>query len=154
MSGSSSARGPLRDHKDMPGHLARRFQQLASAVFHAQMEATGCDLTSVQYAALATVARRPRIDQATLANEIAYDRATITGVVDRLLKKGLLSRTVNEADRRARELQVTEEGAALLQAIEPAVDRAQQAITARLTAREAEQLMTLLGKAVDLNPAD
>ena len=80
---------PFEDMKEMPGHLARRFQQLAVAAFLSQMDAIGCDLTPVQYAALSTVRDRPGIDQATLAGEIAYDRATITGVVDRLVKKGL-----------------------------------------------------------------
>jgi hypothetical protein len=45
--------------KDMPGHLARRFQQIAVAVFLAEVEAAGFDLTPVQYAALAAIAAPP-----------------------------------------------------------------------------------------------
>ena len=52
----------------------------------------------------------PGIDQATLAGLIAYDRTTITGVVDRLVQKGLLVRQASRTDRRARELQITDEG--------------------------------------------
>jgi len=93
----------VKDQHDMPGHLARRFQQIAVAVFLAEVEAAGYDLTPVQYAALATVRTNPGIDQITLAGLIAYDRTTITGVVDRLVQKGLLVRRASSRDRRARE---------------------------------------------------
>src|SRR3954470_14992511 len=73
----------------MPGHLARRFQQIAVAVFLAEVGDAGFDLTPVQYAALATIKANPGLDQVTLAGLIAYDRTTITGVVDRLVQKGV-----------------------------------------------------------------
>lgn len=77
----------MKDNNDMPGHLARRFQQIAVAVFLAEVEDAGFDLTPVQYAALATIKANPGLDQVTLAGLIAYDRTTITGVVDRLVQK-------------------------------------------------------------------
>jgi DNA-binding MarR family transcriptional regulator len=78
----------VKDNNDMPGHLARRFQQIAVAVFLAEVGDAGFDLTPVQYAALATIKANPGLDQITLAGLIAYDRTTITGVVDRLVQKG------------------------------------------------------------------
>ena len=87
----------MTDNNDKPGHLARRFQQIAVAVFHAAVEEAGYDLTPVQYAALTEIATQPGIDQATLAGLIAYDRTTITGVVDRLVQKGLLVRQARHA---------------------------------------------------------
>lgn len=139
----------FEDLKDMPGHLARRFQQLAVAAFLSQMDAAGCDLTPVQYAALSTVRDRPGIDQATLAGEIAYDRATITGVVDRLVKKGLLDRVVSPSDRRQRELSITSEGIEQLSKIQPAVASAQQLILSGLDEEERINLLHLLRKAID-----
>src|SRR5215468_12218473 len=85
----------VRDNNDMPGHLARRFQQIAVAVFLAEVEDAGYDLTPVQYAALAAIKANPGIDQVTLAGLIAYDRTTITGVIDRLVQKGFLVRQAN-----------------------------------------------------------
>lgn len=140
---------PFEDMKEMPGHLARRFQQLAVAAFLSQMDAIGCDLTPVQYAALSTVRDRPRIDQATLAGEIAYDRATITGVVDRLVKKGLLDRIVSPTDRRQRELSITLEGIEQLTKIQPSVDAAQKLILSGLDEAERNSLLHLLRKAID-----
>src|SRR6266849_3925335 len=96
----------LREIHEMPGHLARRFQQIAVAVFLAEVEGAGYDITPVQYAALAAVGANPEIDQVTLAGLIAYDRTTITGVVDRLVLKELMTRHESSQDRRARELKI------------------------------------------------
>ena len=90
------------DATEAPGHLARRFHQIAVAVFHAEVEAAGSDLTPVQYAALTQIADEPGLDQATLAGLIAQDRTTMGGVVERLVEKGFVARAVSRKDRRAR----------------------------------------------------
>lgn len=139
----------MRENEHMPGHLARRFQQIATSIFHAEVEASGFDLTPVQYAALLAIYRHPGVDQITLAGLIAYDRTTITGVIDRLERKGLVTRAVNDADRRARELRITDAGVETLDRIQPAVEAAQHVLLSGLSAREAEQFMRLLRKAID-----
>ena len=138
----------MKDLNDKPGHLARRFQQIAVAVFHAEMEDAGFDLTPVQYAALAAISAYPGMDQASLAGTIAYDRTTITGVIDRLVQKDLVTRKASARDRRARELQMTETGKRTLRAITPAVEAAQRIMLRGLSAKEAAQLMQLLRKAI------
>jgi DNA-binding MarR family transcriptional regulator len=139
---------PVKDNSDMPGHLARRFQQIAVAVFLAEVGDAGFDLTPVQYAALATIKANPGLDQVTLAGLIAYDRTTITGVIDRLVQKGLAERRASRRDRRARELEVTDEGKRTLRKITPAVESAQRIMLRGLSAREGEELMRLLHKAI------
>ncbi len=134
--------------QDMPGHLARRFQQIAVAVFLAEVEAAGFDLTPVQYAALAAIAANPAIDQITLAGLIAYDRTTITGVIDRLAQKGLVVRRASARDRRSRELLITENGRRTLDAITPAVEAAQRLMVRGLTRAEAKELVRLMQKAI------
>ena len=138
----------MTDAHDMPGHLARRFQQIAVAVFLAEVEGAGYDLTPVQYAALAAVSTNQGIDQVTLAGLIAYDRTTITGVIDRLVQKGLAERRASSRDRRARELEITDEGKRTLRKITPAVDSAQRIMLRGLSAKEGEELMRLLHKAI------
>jgi DNA-binding MarR family transcriptional regulator len=135
--------------QDRPGHLARRFQQIAVAVFHAEVEQNGYDLTPVQYAALAMLQFNPGVDQATLAGLIAYDRTTIAGVVDRLEQKGLIMRRVSSRDRRARELGLTDAGRQTLAGIEPAVEAAQQIMLRGLTPAEGRELKRLLRKTID-----
>jgi MarR family transcriptional regulator, temperature-dependent positive regulator of motility len=138
----------MTETEDMPGHLARRFQQIAVAVFLAEVEQAGFDLTPVQYAALAAISANPGIDQITLAGLIAYDRTTITGVIDRLVQKNLVIREPSSRDRRARVLTITTEGKKTLRAITPAVEAAQATMLRGLTGAEAKELMRLLRKAI------
>jgi MarR family transcriptional regulator, temperature-dependent positive regulator of motility len=133
---------------EMPGHLARRFQQIAVAVFLAEVEGGGYSLTPVQYAALAAVDANPGVDQITLAGLIAFDRTTITGVVDRLVQKGLIERRERSRDRRARELTMTVAGRRTLRGMTPAVEDAQRLMLRGLTDREAKDLVRLLQKAI------
>ena len=84
----------------------------------------------------------------TLAGLIAYDRTTITGVIDRLVQKGLIKRRASSRDRRARELAVTDEGRRALRRITPAVESAQRVLLRGLSAKEGEELIRLLRKAI------
>jgi DNA-binding MarR family transcriptional regulator len=138
----------MKDIHVMPGHLARRFQQIAVAVFLTEVEDAGYDLTPVQYAALAAIRSNPGIDQITLAGLIAYDRSTITGVIDRLAQKQLIARRESSRDRRARELNVTDAGGQALRAMTPAVEAAQRTMLNGLTEKEARELVRLLQKAI------
>ncbi len=136
------------DPTEAPGHLARRFQQIAVAVFHAEVGAAGGDLTPVQFAALTKIAAEPGLDQATLAGLIAYDRTTIGGVVDRLVEKGFVAREISAKDRRARELRITKAGRDMLKRIAPAVEETQRILLSGLSEKEAAQFMKLLNKAI------
>ncbi|MDF1747546.1 MAG: MarR family transcriptional regulator [Alphaproteobacteria bacterium] len=137
----------MADITNMPGHLIRRLHQISQSVFAEMIQSAGIDLTPVQYAALKTIISNPGIDQATLAGAIAYDRATIGGVIDRLERKGLVQRTMNERDRRARELTALDAGRDLLGKAEPVVAEIQLAMLDGLNDVDRAQLVTLLVKA-------
>ena len=51
------------DARTMPGHLARRLQQLAVALFNE--EVAELSMTPVQYSALHAICKQPGIDQKT-----------------------------------------------------------------------------------------
>ena len=75
-----------------PGHLIRRLHQISTNIFMLRVKEAGCDLTPVQFAAMQALKASPDIDQAQIASLIAYDRATIGGVLKRLEKKGYIKR--------------------------------------------------------------
>lgn len=137
----------------LPGFIVRRLHQISVSIFDDEMAAAGIDLTQVQYAALSALSSWPRIDQGTLAGLIAYDRVTIGGVVDRLVAKGLVSRLVNESDRRARTLALTAAGSKILKRAGPPVRRIQRHILAGLTAAERTVLIALLARTTTANNA-
>lgn len=141
----------LEDLYAKPGHLIRRSQQIAVAIF--MEECAGRDITPIQYAVLSVLAARPGIDQSTLAGLAALDRSTLGDVVARLARRGLLRRTPDPQDRRSRVLTLTPAGSRLLGDIEVPVRRAQRRMLAPLNAAERKLLMSLLAQLVDVNGA-
>lgn len=131
---------------DMAGHLIRRMHQQSTQVFAQRTQAAGFDLTAVQFAALDAIHAHPATDQASVAEAIAYDRATIGGVIDRLEHKGWVRRVVNERDRRARELSLTPEGERTHAALLPVVQALQDDILGPLNDVERAHLLRLARK--------
>jgi DNA-binding MarR family transcriptional regulator len=136
------------DSLDMAGHLIRRLHQLSTQVFVQRTQAAGFDLTPVQFAALDAIGHHPGTDQATVAELIAYDRATIGGVIERLEQKGWVDRVVSERDRRARVLSLTAEGERILQALVPVVRNLQDEILASLGEADRARFLRLARQAV------
>ena len=132
----------------MPGHLVRRMHQASQAIFDASVAEAGIDLTSVQFAALAMIGANPGIDQASLANAIAFDRPTTGGVIDRLEAKGFVRREITKADRRMRHLYLEPAGKAILDGATPIVRRVQDLMLEGLSETERATLLRLLSKAL------
>ena len=136
------------DSLDMAGHLIRRLHQLSTLVFVQRTQAAGYDLTPIQFAALDAIHNHPGTDQATVAELIAYDRATIGGVIERLEQKGWVDRVVSERDRRARVLSLTAEGERILQALVPVVRNLQNEILQALGEADRARFLRLARQAV------
>ena len=132
----------------MAGHLIRRLNQASTQVFTRRLGEAGFDLTSVQFAAMDAIIANPGIEQAGVAARIAYDRATIGGVIDRLEQKGLVSRNVRRRDRRAREVWPTDRGVQVYDASLPVVTALQDEILPGLTAEERARFLKLAAKAL------
>lgn len=132
-----------------PGYLFRRMQQIAVAIF--MEECRSFDLTPVQYAALVAIQTHPGIDATRLSAVIAFDRSTLGSVIERLESKRYIERKPAVEDRRIKLLYPTRSGAALLQEIIPAVERAQARMLQPLKTADRKTLMALLSHLVDLN---
>jgi len=137
----------------MPGHVIRRLHQRSTNLFQREMKQAGQDLTPVQFAALQAVAAQPGIDQAGVAGRIAYDRATIGGVIERLEHKGFVTRVISPRDRRAREVRLTPAGQQLLSEIEPIVAAFQPRILPGLSDQERQQFLALATQAIKVAEA-
>jgi DNA-binding MarR family transcriptional regulator len=132
-----------------PGYLFRRMQQIAVAIFAEECRAH--DLTPVQYAALVAIHTHPGIDATRLSAVIAFDRSTLGNVIERLEVKHYIERRPASVDKRVKLLRVTSQGSALLRAILPSVDRAQQRMLQPLPPKDRKTLLALLAQLVDLN---
>ncbi len=133
---------------ELAGHLIRRLNQIAVSTFQDQMKKNGFELTPVQFAALNSIDANPEIDQAGLAKSIGYDRATIGGVIERLVARGIIERKVCVHDRRARELTLTKLGNQILKEATPVVLKLQSSILSGLDDNETEMFLALARKSI------
>ncbi len=140
------------DSHHMPGHLIRRLHQMSTQLFVARAKQAGFDLTSVQYVAMEALAAHPGSEQAQIAALIAYDRATIGGVIDRLEHKGYVTRVVSQRDRRAREVCLSETGQAALTQMRPVVRDLQDEILEKLNVADRAVFVALAREAIGLSP--
>jgi len=133
----------------MPGHLIRRAQQIAVALF--AEETSGFDITPIQFALLSELSQSKALDQVTLASHIAVDVATLGQVAARLEERELVAREADPADARRKRIVITRKGRAVLRQIAPAVGNAQTRILAPLNARDQATFARLLEKLVRSN---
>jgi DNA-binding MarR family transcriptional regulator len=134
----------------MPGHMIRRLNQMSTQVFARRMQEAGIDITPVQFAALDAIKSCPGSDQAGIAANIAYDRATIGGVIERLLQKGYVQRTISPEDRRAKVITLTTKGDAAYLQILHEVESLQDEILCGLSPEERQQFLELANKALGI----
>lgn len=139
------------DFLAMPGHLLRRCQQIAVAVFLESCRAF--ELTPLQFGVLAALDRFGPMDQARLGGVTALDRTTIIVVLTKLEERGLLTRDPSEKDKRAKIVAITPAGRQTVQDVMPNVLEAQDRMLAPLNTRERTQLRALLRKMADGNNA-
>ena len=139
----------LQDLQMKPGHLIRRAQQIAVAIFIE--ECVQFDLTPVQYAALVAIRENPGIDATRLSALIAFDRSTLGNVLERLEARGLIARYSAPEDKRIKLLKLSPQGRTLGKRAESAVERAQERILAPLQPQDRKTLLKLLGQLVELN---
>lgn len=129
--------------------LVRRLQQIClSMIAEALADA---ELVQLEYALLVFVDDVPGISQQTLAQALGIDRNNVSLIADKLEAQGLLKRSVNGADRRARELYITSQGKKLWRSCRTGVRAANDRILACLNAKEKELFLDVLLRVVNAN---
>jgi DNA-binding MarR family transcriptional regulator len=101
-------------------------------------------ITTAQAAALAVIHEQPGGSQRELARALRQTEPSITTLVRRLIAAGLVDRSVDPSDGRARELVVTESGAAALRSVDSAFSVINQHIDGLLTGEEVRQVAAAL----------
>jgi DNA-binding MarR family transcriptional regulator len=139
----------MDDLYSKPGHLIRRGQQIAVAIF--MEECARFDITPVQYASLVAIRENQNLDATRLSALVAFDRSTLGNVLERLEAKGLIERTGSPQDKRVKVLRLTPGGARVLREVEPAVVKAQERILAPLKPEDRRRFVALLAQLVELN---
>jgi DNA-binding MarR family transcriptional regulator len=130
------------------GHLLRRAHQRHVAQF--EKEVGDLDLTTTQFAALAKISERGEVSQNLLGRMTAMDPATIQGVIQRLMARGLIDRRPDPNDRRATLLRLSASGRALTREAIRRVHHVSDAVLEPMSTDERAALTGLLRKLTGL----
>lgn len=112
--------------KDLDQLLRRRFDE--------RVRAAGLDLTRPQYRVLIAIDRNPGIAQARLAEMLDVEKMTVTGLVDRMEKRGWVERRRDPNDRRAHALHLLPPARPIVQQLEAVIAQWQDDYSAMLPA--------------------
>ncbi len=82
----------------------------------------GLNITIDQWLVLNAIAEKPEISQLEIAEKIFKDAASVTRIIDLLIKKNYLKREAHASDRRRFSLVLTKEGKSLIKNISAVVE--------------------------------
>lgn len=105
------------------------------------------DLSLTQLRVLA-ILRDRKVGVTALATYLGLEKSTLSGLVDRAEKRGLLERARDEADARNIHLTLSAAGRALANRVETQIGQALEPTIEKLTSTERERLQALLTKTV------
>jgi DNA-binding MarR family transcriptional regulator len=146
MTSSDSAVQPVGvDQGDLIDALVR-----TSFVTMAVLNRVGAehDLSLTQLRVLA-ILRDRRVKMSELADYLGLDKSTISGLVDRAEKRGLLQRIPNPIDGRGVDVVLSTEGMELADRGASQIARSLSPMTSTLTRAEAHRLTTLLERMLE-----
>jgi len=130
--------------EDQIGHVLRRAHQRHVAIF---IDALGEDgPTPTQFAALVKLVDVGEASQNLLGRLTAMDRATVKGVVSRLVERGLVERAPDLADQRRIVLRLSAKGRDAVIGLLDKASRATEATLSPLSEGERKRLVALLRK--------
>ena len=152
-----------RDPKPFPHHigrdgvpvrwavapLTRSLQQICTSIVAEAL--AGAELVQLEYALMVFVNDAPGISQQTLSEAMGVDRNNIGLIAEKLEARGLLRRSVNGDDRRARQVYLTRKGARLWRQCRPEIFAANERVLAPLNASEKKLFIDMLVRLVEGN---
>jgi DNA-binding MarR family transcriptional regulator len=119
-------------------HVRTRFQRVIAEL----------NLSPPQAYALRQLAPERPLPMGDLADSLACDASNVTGIVDRLERRGLVARQVSPVDRRVKTLVVTAEGVAVREQLITQLHQVPAAIT-ELSTDERDLLRGVLRRILD-----
>lgn len=114
--------------------------------------AADADLSLTQLRVLG-ILRDRRLRMTALAEFLGLEKSTLSGLVDRAEKRGLVRRAPSPEDGRATEVFLAPDGIALAERVGAAVSAALAPLTAPLAPADARRLEALLTRMLTMRPA-
>ena len=135
----TAALGPL------PGYVGFNLRRAQSASFrHLDRAARDLDLTPGQFSLLTLLRLNPGISQKSVSQLFGVDTSTVSPVLEAMARRGLITRTRAENDRRTYALALTAEGERALGTMRRHVEAQETLMAAILKPGERDHLLDML----------
>lgn len=135
--------------------ILRALRRITRAIdLHSRWLANNFGLTIPQLVCLRTLATRGALTASELAHAVDLSQATVTGIVDRLVRRGLVTRDRDLVDRRRVVVEITEPGGQLLQSLPSPLQERFVSRLAELPAENQEVIRTVLEQVVRMMGAE
>ena len=135
------------DPKRSIGGLLGRVKMAMSAAVDAEL--APLDITSAQYVILMSIALGEADSASGLCKGMSYDPGAMTRMIDRLERRGLVRRVAHPNDRRAFNLELTDEGEAVYPKLRESVMKVLNGFLRGFTQQEARQLENFLQRMLE-----
>lgn len=104
------------DQKQRMHEIVESFREVKRAFYQLlSKQAEPFGITGIQFMALKRIQNNPHIGVTELADQMRMGNSTVSGVIDRLVKAGLVVRERLDSDRRSVVLQITDKGMEIYQ---------------------------------------
>lgn len=115
----------------------------------ARLNQLGYTITVNQMLLLVQIDRQPDVSQVELAELLFKDVASITRMIELLVRAEFIERKENKDDRRKKDLRITQKGKKLLALAIPVIIENRRIAQKNLSKKEKETLFTLLQRVID-----
>jgi MarR family transcriptional regulator, transcriptional regulator for hemolysin len=114
-----------------------------------QIDKAGIDITIDQWLVLRSIQDWPDISQHQIAENLFKDFASVTRMIELLVKKEYLQREFHKTDRRRFNLVITKKGQAVIQKVIPVITANRKQALKSLTKAEIENNKTFLNQIIE-----
>lgn len=104
------------------------------------------DMTIDQGMVLLFLNEYPELSQKEIAQLVFKDNASMTRMINTMVKKNYLKRSLHTSDRRRFQIEITEKGKEVLAKLPPIIDHNRTSSLQGISKNELEQLETILNK--------
>jgi len=124
------------------GFLLNRAARSMKRTLEARLASYG--ITASQYVLLAILAKKDGLSQTQLGNRLSFDNPTVTGVVDRMERDGLVERRRTPRDRRVINIFLTQKARDVLSELQEIADDVNNRALEEYSPKERSHLINML----------
>ncbi len=135
---------PTRHDSDSFGFIIGDLSRLIRAEMERRIAAAGLSVTPGEGRTLLNIARIGAVRQNVLADRMGVEAMTLSGYVDRLEQRRLVSRTVDPADRRAKLVSLTSEAEGVVEELRALGDSLRVDLSRTMRSEEWDALLASL----------